>query len=283
MPIVLVSEVRLLKWTLLAGVCGAAAYALAIIAPAPDALGTRGWVLVVVGAVLSLGAIVLSAREQIGRHRRLLDAESAAAAARKQLATTFQDALAPVAQHMARVAADTAPERRESLQAQSVSKVLAAAVQLADVNRARACWFDLVEGSPRTLIPRDHHGRDTGPTTEFTDGCGEGIDVFRMLDRGEGRYVADVDCAPPPDWDSNRKRTYKAFIRVPVGTSGRCFGMLTLDTTEPSDLSGDVVPSMKLLGHLLAVAMGMTRSAAVVDVRPDDERLEGQALGRAAG
>jgi GAF domain-containing protein len=187
----------------------------------------------------------------------LVTAEQAAATARAQLRTAFNDTLAPVAQQIGKVATALTCERREALQAQTISKVLSSAVSLVDANRARACWFELELGNPRRLRPVDHVGRSTSPSTLFIEGTRSGDSVFAALDRGEGRYVRNVDAEPPAGWDTTLSRAYKTFIAVPVEVGGRLFGMLTLDSLHSDDFTGDEVPGLRLLGDLLADALAI--------------------------
>jgi GAF domain-containing protein len=181
----------------------------------------------------------------------------AAAAARAQLRTAFNDTLAPVVQQIGKVAIATTCERREAYQAQTITKVLSSAVSFVDADRARACWFELTPGSSRRLAPVDHVGRSTAPSTVFVEGTRSGDSVFAALDRGEGRYVPDVDEDPPAGWNTAVSRAYKTFIAVPVEVGGQLFGMLTLDSLRPDDLTGDEVPGLRLLADLLADALAI--------------------------
>lgn len=212
------------------------------------------------GALLTLVSVGIPAVEQVRRQRQLLSAEEAARVARARLQTAFNDTLAPVAQQIAKVATATSGERREAMKAQSVSKVLHGAVNLVDADRSRACWFELVAGPPRSLQPRDHAGRAIAPTTVLCEGTPQGDSAFAALDHGEGRYVPDVETSPPAGWDASLSRAYRTFIAVPVTAGSRCFGMLTLDSLQPADLTGDEVPLLRLLADLLADALAIGES-----------------------
>lgn len=182
--------------------CAALAYGAAILASTPPTLDRRAWLLLTGGALLTSLSVGIPTSQQIRRQRRLVTAEQSATAARAQLRTAFNDTLAPVAQQIGKVATASTCERRELLQAQTISKVLSSAVSLVDANRARACWFELQPSNPRSLRPIDHVGRSTSPSTVFIEGTRSGASVFAALDRGEGRYVPNVEEEPPAGWDS---------------------------------------------------------------------------------
>jgi hypothetical protein len=247
-------------------VCAALAYGAAVVASSPSSMGRREWLLLVGGAFLTLMSVGIPAAQQVRRQRHLATAEQSADAARAQLRTAFNDTLAPVAQQIGKVATAKTCERREALQAQTISKVLSSVVSLVKAARARACWFELDEGSPRTLRPVDYVGRSTPPSTVFQEGTRSGDCVFAALDRGEGRYVPSVDDQPPAGWDPARSRAYKTFIAVPVEAGGQLFGMLTLDSLRSADLTGDEVPGLRLLADLLADALAIGTGVASTGV-----------------
>lgn len=188
--------------------------------------------------------------------KRQWAAEDSERMARIDTRIQIADVLRPLAETLAKMPSLSKSEKRE--QCESMKRgVVDAASELLGPDRARAGWFEYVDGKSPRLVPvaELRRGREDPQRTEFVQGTVEGDAALALLDNDTTRFCSDVDTDPPPGWDSNNHPAYRTFISAGVVADGRKFGMLTLDALEPGDLTDNDVYAMSLLAKLLAAAL----------------------------
>ncbi|OLT09069.1 hypothetical protein BJF90_44555 [Pseudonocardia sp. CNS-004] len=211
------------------------------------------------GAALTALAVGIPLRAEHNARVRARTAEQIAEdeSARAQL--VLNDALEPLTYLIGRIA-DRPPRwsfGRDvgELQGQAKAVVLSAAAEVLGADRLRACFFARVEEKPVRLVPSGFHGRAEEPRTTFVQGTDLGDFALGLLARREDLFCADTEAASPPGWDPGPHK-YRTFIVVPVATETRQFGILTVDGLQIGDLTEGDVAAVRVLGRLLAVALG---------------------------
>jgi transcriptional regulator with GAF, ATPase, and Fis domain len=210
---------------------------------------------IVLGIVMSVVGAAVPGYEQIRKERQRKTAERAAIDAAVDMRVTINDALDPIVRQLGRIA--TAPSRQErgNLREAAVLMILDSATQLIKGERVRACWFRMVEGKPRQLVPADYVGRADAPDTIFEEGTPEGDSVFQMIRHNEHIQSSDVDRDPPKGWHGSSEHGYRSFVAVPVVAGQTPYGMLTVDAMNVGGVSRSEVPFVRLLAGLLADAI----------------------------
>lgn len=196
-------------------------------------------------------AVVVQAIEQRRRERERQAAEVVAI----DMRTAMNDSLDPIVRQIGRIAVAADRGERLALREQTVPMVLYSASLLIGPDRVRASWFRLDTRTPRALRPELSEGRAGGPRTTFIEGTRVGDPVFELLASNEHRFCADVLVQPPPGWDASHSHDYRTFLSVPVVAGSRAFGLLTVDSLLPGDLTEGDVPLLRLLAGLLADAL----------------------------
>jgi hypothetical protein len=208
-----------------------------------------GWIVVNLLSVAS--ATVVQAIEQRRRERERQAAEIVAV----DMRVAMNDALDPIVRQLGRIA--TAGRReRDELREQTIPMILYSASLLIGPERVRACWFRLHSWrGRRRLRPELSEGRADALRTEFVEGTPSGDSVFELLTHNMHRFCEDVLISPPPGWDPKHPHEYRTFISVPVVAGNTAFGLLTVDSLLPGDLTEGDVPLLRLLAGLLADAL----------------------------
>jgi hypothetical protein len=165
--------------------------------------------------------------------------------------------LDPIMRLLGQIALERRSIEREKLRAQAVPLVLNSASQLIGPDRARACWFRLDAGPPKTLVPTLATGRAGSPSTTFVEGTSAGDAAIGMVLSNEDRFCEDIALEPPPGWDGSKERDYRTFVSVSVIAGDVAYGMLTLDAQEPGDLTGDDMRLLRLMAGALAVGLSV--------------------------
>ncbi|HLU59286.1 MAG TPA: GAF domain-containing protein [Pseudonocardia sp.] len=210
------------------------------------------------GAVLTALAVGIPLRAEHDAQVRAVAAEQVAEEAAARIQLVLNDALEPLAYLIGRI---TDRRRRVmgreamELQGQAKAVVLAAAAEVLGADRLRSCFFEYVDDRPARLVPAGFQGRAEQPRTTFVEGTELGDFALGMLARREDLFCADVRANPLPGWEPGG-HAYRTFIAVPVATEARQFGVLTVDGLEVGDLTEDDVAAVRVLGRLLAVALG---------------------------
>lgn len=209
------------------------------------------------GAALTALAVGLPLRAERRAAVRAVTAERIAedAAARMQL--VLQDALEPLAYLIGRIT-----DRRHwshgrdllELQGQAKAVVLAAAAEVLDADRLRACFFALTNDRPPRLVPAGFHGRAAPPRTTFVAGTPLGDHAMQLLTRREDVFCHDARTDPPPGWQPGGHE-YRTFIAAPVATEKRAFGIITVDGLQVGDLTEADVAAVRVFARLLAIAL----------------------------
>jgi GAF domain-containing protein len=212
----------------------------------------------VAGAVLTAVAVGLPLRAEHNARVRARTAEQIAEDASARIQLVLNDALEPLAYLIGQITDRRSWTRgRElvELQGQAKAVVLSAAAEVLGADRLRACFFAFVDERPARLVPAGFQGRAEQPRTMFVAGTELGDFALGMLARREDLFCADVRAAPLPGWEPGG-HAYRTFIAVPVATEARQFGVLTVDGLEVGDLDEADVAAVRVLGRLLAVALG---------------------------
>ena len=210
------------------------------------------------GAALTALAVGLPLRAEHRARVRARTAEQIAEDASARIQLVLNDALEPLT-YLIGLITDrprwTFGREAFELQGQAKAVVLSAAAEVLGADRLRSCFFALVEEQPTRLVPSGFHGRAEAPRTTFVAGTGLGDFALDLLARREDLFCADVRAASPPGWEPGG-HAYRTFIAVPVATEVRRFGILTVDALEVGDLTEADVAAVRVLGRLLAIALG---------------------------
>lgn len=205
-------------------------------------------------AVNLLSVAAAAAVQSIEQRRRERERQAAEIVA-VDMRVAMNDALDPIVRQIGRIALASG-RKRDELREQTIPMVLYSASLLIGPDRVRACWFRLHEGrGPRRLRPELSEGRADALRTEFVQGTPSGDSVLELLSRNIHRFCPDVMASPPPGWDPSHPHEYRTFISVPVVAGDTAFGLLTVDSALPGDLTDGDIPLLRLLAGLLADAM----------------------------
>jgi hypothetical protein len=210
---------------------------------------------IVLGIVMSVVGAAVPGYEQIRKERQRKSAERAAIDAAVDMRVTINDALDPIVRQLGRIATATSWQERGNLREAAVLMILDSATQLIKGERVRACWFRIIEGKPRRMVPADYVGRADAPVTVFEEGTVEGDSVFAMIRHNEHVQSSNVDRDPPAGWRGTTEHGYRSFVAVPVVAGHTAYGMLTVDAMNAGGVSRSEVPFVRLLAGLLADAL----------------------------
>ena len=220
--------------------------------------------LLAAGAVFTATAAGVPLWQQRRAAQDRADAIASAQSARAQMRIAMEDALEPLTALLLQLAITRGTERTrlrgEAIQLALTSiaqlSVFAGPEELSGPRRVRVCLFILNPGPPRQLVPSSFAGRSGAPTVSFDATTRAGQAMLRILDRG-WVLVEDTDTpAVVPWWDEERK--YKTYAAGPVpGTDATPVGLLTVDSLVPGELTGLDLPLLRLIAHLLSLALQM--------------------------
>jgi ABC-type amino acid transport substrate-binding protein len=220
--------------------------------------------LLAAGAVFTATAAGVPLWQQRRAAQDRADAIASAQSARAQMRIAMEDALEPLTALLLQLALTRGTERTrlrgEAIQLALTSiaqlSVFAGPEELSGPRRVRVCLFILNPGPPRQLVPSSFAGRSGAPTVSFDATTRAGQAMLRILDRG-WVLVEDTDTpAVVPWWDEERK--YKTYAAGPVpGTDAAPVGLLTVDSLVPGELTGLDLPLLRLIAHLLSLALQM--------------------------
>ncbi len=254
----------LLRLPTRAAITGAVVAAVAAWLCASFAQGAQGGVQVawlVAGAVLTALAVGLPLVERYKARRERDQLATQAVRTEQQVLVAVQDTLDPFVNLLARITTARTSEEREPLRAAAIVGLLEAGAQLmgpllTGPDRVRVSFYELDPGPPRALRPSPFSvGRVIPPTRVFVEGTLLGDDVLDLVERGEYRFVADVDADPPRGW-TGTEHDYRTFISASVGSEATRYGMITVDAQSPGDLGTGDIPFVRFLAGLLAAALG---------------------------
>jgi hypothetical protein len=188
------------------------------------------------------------------------DAVEAARTARAAMRIAMEDALDPFVALLRQLAAakgsDRARLRGEALQLALTSLAQVAVPDGPGRTRVRVCYFALQPGPPRRLVPQSYAGRAGAPTVVFDESTRAGQFLLRVA--GDGWIVVDDtgEQRTPVWWDE--ERAHRTFAAGPVaGADDEAVGVITLDALEPGELAELDLPLVRLITHLLSLALQM--------------------------
>lgn len=206
---------------------------------------------IVVGAVLTALAVGMPLWAQRRATLARTDAIHAALRAKTAMKVTLGDALDPLTQ-LILVLNDARSVDKPRIRGEAISLVVATAAQLADADRVRVCFLAYDAEPPASLRLERFAGRAGQPPSDLVEGTRVGNAALRALLSRSVTYVDDT-AVRRGWWDT--ADGYGTFLALPVGTSARPFGMLTLDTLQSHGLADVDLALMTLLADLLAVAL----------------------------
>jgi GAF domain-containing protein len=214
------------------------------------------WSIKVGGAVATVVALLLPARQTWVEVRVREDAEQLAKAAVTNYQLALRSVLLPLTDLFDRII--TAPHETGRTEAKGAAKqaVVNSVVQFTGVPRARSCYFDYEHSSQeRRLVCRIYAGRDAKPRTEFSSTDPSHEEVFKLLEIRQAELIDNIDLEKSARFPPGRNYNYKTYISVPVATSADIFGLLTLDALHPGQLLPQHEKEMLLFAQLLGIAL----------------------------
>jgi hypothetical protein len=226
--------------------------------------GLDGWRqigLIVLGACCAVLAAGVPLWQQARAARGRADAVAAARSARAAMRIAMEDALDPFAALLRQLAMAKGRERAR-LRGEAIQLTMTSIAQLTafggpdDVDRPRrlrVCFFALEPGPPRRLVPQSYAGRAGAPTVTFDETTRAGQFLLRVAD--SGWIIVDDTGERPIWWDEDR--AHRTFAAGPVPGDGSPLGVITVDALEPGELVDLDLPLVRLMVHLLSLAIRM--------------------------
>ncbi len=217
-----------------------------------------GWgraVLVVAGTLSALLAFALPARRLAVERRTRDAAEQLASEAVAGYKIKVHDMLIPLALTVGEAVAASRTGQRRDAQAALRQMAVAFAADNVGPERSRACYYQLAGSAPKRHVDlKNWHGRHKVPRASFTEDSPRGALVLDVITDRDARLVENVDTADLPGWSPGASE-YKTFICVAVSAGSRVFGILTVDSLHPGDLTEDDLDMARLFAHLLATGL----------------------------
>lgn len=226
------------------------------------ASGTPRLLLLASGAVFTALTAGIPLWQQGRTARSRADAIAGAQTARAEMRIAMEDALEPFTALLLQLATARGSEqsrlRGEAIQLALTSvaqlSVFAGPEQASGPRRVRVTLFLLEAGPPRRLVPQSFAGRAGAPTVGFDETTRAGQAMLRMTEDG---WVIVPDAGSQrtvPWWDD--EHGYRTYAAGPVpGPDNGAIGLLTLDAIDPGALDGLDLPLMRLIAHLLSLAL----------------------------
>ncbi|MBB0997693.1 GAF domain-containing protein [Dietzia maris] len=240
---------------------------------ATEAEGWHTWVWLVIGSIAALvawGVPLMRQNVLNDQHKQALAAANNRARLAEEQALKAEErevealtearivvsyAIWPVVTALAEhVACNAKPDRDKALPKVVKAVCASAAHRLGETDRTRACFFELVQSPVRALKPGDGYGRTGSSRSTFTEGTEAGDAALAMVDELGTYFCHDVDSDPPKGWNGSGK-DYRTFISVTVAANDVPYGMLTLDSPDPGDLTEQDRRMLTVLAALLGVAL----------------------------
>jgi hypothetical protein len=217
-----------------------------------------GWgraVLLVAGTLSAVLAFALPTRQLAAARRSRDAAEQLASEAVATYKVKVHDMLIPLSLTVGdAVGAHRAAERHDVQQALRQMAVAFAAENVGP-ERSRACYYQLGGSAPRRHVDlKNWHGRHKVPRRSFAEQSPRGALVMDIIAARDARLVENVDEADLGGWSSGASE-YKTFICAAVFAGRRVFGILTVDSLRPGDLTEDDLDMARLFAQLLAIGL----------------------------
>lgn len=224
--------------------------------------GTLRIALMAGGALFTAAASGVPLWQQARTSRAHADAIAAAQAARAAMRVALQDALDPFTALLLQLTT-VGPEDKPLLRGEAIGLAVTTIAQVCQPGEAadseaprrlRVCFFALEPGPPRTLVPRAHAGRAGAPAVSFDQSTRAGQFLLRIADDGWTAIDDTGQLRVPVWWDDEHQ--YRAFAAGPVpGPGGQPAGLITVDALDPGGLATLDLPLVRLLAHLLSLAL----------------------------
>lgn len=220
--------------------------------------------LMISGALFTAVASGVPLWQQARTSRARADALAAAQAARAAMRIALQDALDPFTALLLQLAT-ARPKDKPLLRGEAIGLAVTTIAQMSEPGetedpgtprRLRVCYFALEPGPPRTLVLRAHAGRAGAPDILLGQGTRAGQFLLQIAD--EGWLVIDDtgQLRTPPWWDEDHQ--YRTFAAGPVpGPGSHPAGLIIIDALVPGQLAALDLPLVRLLTHLLSLALQM--------------------------
>jgi hypothetical protein len=226
------------------------------------ATGDLRILLMVSGAVFTATTAGLPLWQQARASRARADAIAAAHSARAAMRVALQDALDPFAALLLQIAT-ARPRQKPLLRGEAIALALTTIAQMSEPGgvtdpgtprRLRVSYFALEPGPPPKLAPLAFAGRSGGPTVCFDRTTRAGRFLLRIAYDG-WTTVDDVEQLRVPVWCDDEHQ-YRTFAAGPVEGPGRePAGLLVVDALVPGELGTLDMPLVRLLTHLLSLAL----------------------------
>jgi hypothetical protein len=192
-------------------------------------------------------------QETAATEARILEVEA-------EIRVAVSDVLLPVLSFVVEGCLRAARADRQTCKAGAIPMILASAAQVCHpANRARACWYELEASGDEylQLVPRQHFGRGSRPTTVFSTETARGVELLRLITQEEPELYRDLNQLKPDHWQPSRRRreSYSTFLAVPVRAAGKAFGILMVDVDEVGSLTEEDTSIVRVLGWILALAL----------------------------
>lgn len=218
--------------------------------------------LMIVGAVFTAAAAGVPLWQQARASRGRADALAAAQAARAAMRLAMQDALDPFAALLLQLVT-ARPRQKPLLRGEAIGLAVTTIAQVSEPGgvmdpgtprRLRVCYFALEPGPSRTLVPRAYAGRSGAPTVSFDRTTRAGQFLLRIVDDGWLTIDDMRQLRVPVWWDEEHQ--CRTFAAGPVrGPGGEPAGLITVDALAPGDLATLDLPLVRLISHLLSLAL----------------------------
>jgi hypothetical protein len=216
----------------------------------------------VCGAVFTATASGVPLWQQARASRARADAVAVAQSARMAMRLAMQDALDPFVELLSQLAS-VRPRQKPLLRGEAIQLALSTIAQLGlpggvtapEVpSRLRVCYFALDEGPPQRLVLRAYAGRSGAPAVSLDRTTRGGQFLLRIC--GDGWVtIDDVDDLRVPVWWDEEHR-YRTFTAGPVVRAGNePIGLVLIDALAPGELTTLDLPLVRIVTHLLALAL----------------------------
>lgn len=223
--------------------------------------GSLRIVLMTCGAVFTATAAGVPLWQQARASRAQADAVIAAQAARAAMRVAMQDALDPFAELLCQLAA-ARPRQKPLLRGEAIQLALTTIAHLSEpggiagadtARRLRVSYFALEHQPRHRLVPQAYAGRSGAPTVRFDRTTRPGRFLFRILYDG-WTTVDDVAQLHVPVW-WDEEGSYRTFAAGPVAGPSGPAGLLVVDALVPGELAALDLPLVRLIAHLLSLAL----------------------------
>lgn len=210
------------------------------------------WTLDIVGVVLLLISVLIIVAIEWWRRQTEAGARQEVA----QFSVTVTDILAPLVDKVSQLAFVPMEVRRARLNGIVAHASNSILLLLNTADRPRAVVYSVTEAAKELRLEASC-GRSDKPGPFRRGDGGRGDAAFAMIERGDHLFARDVKTSPPLGWKGTGKQ-YRTFISATITCDDQAYGMITVDSGQPDDLTPADVEIVKLIAALLGTAFGFT-------------------------